>query len=94
MDRVFSTWSWAVFRITLTFGQLPRVTVPIAVSIAFFDAAFFVIADIYAFTGRQIALGVLAAAIAGLYVLIDYLQKSAGLAGDLKSPIHHPRFDH
>ncbi len=49
--------------------QLQELTVPSAVSIAFFDATFFAIAHIWHFSGREIALGVAAGAAGGLFVL-------------------------
>jgi len=44
-------------------------TVPTAISIAFFDATFFVVAQIFSFTGRELLLGVVAGGAGGLYVL-------------------------
>ena len=49
--------------------QLQDLTIPTAVSIAFFDATFLAIADVWHFSGREIALGVAAGAAGGLCVL-------------------------
>ena len=49
--------------------QLQDLTIPTAVSIAFFDATFLAISDMWHFTGREIALGIAAGAAGGLCVL-------------------------
>jgi hypothetical protein len=53
--------------------QLQLLTVPTAISIAFFDATFLVIADYYGFSGRDVLLGMAAGAAGGLYVLVAML---------------------
>ena len=53
--------------------QLHLLTIPTAISIAFFDATFFIIAHVFAFNGREVLLGVLAGAAGGLYVLFAVL---------------------
>jgi hypothetical protein len=57
--------------------QLHLLTIPTAISIAFFDAIFFVVAHVFAFTGREILLGVVAGASGGLYVLVAVLWQGA-----------------
>jgi hypothetical protein len=49
--------------------QLQVFTIPAAVSIAFFDATFLAIAHAWEFSGREIALGIVAGAAGGLFVL-------------------------
>lgn len=49
--------------------QLQELTIPAAVSIAFFDATFLAIAQVWQFSGREIALGIAAGAAGGLFVL-------------------------
>ncbi len=56
--------------------QLQELTIPAAVSIAFFDATFLAIAHVWQFSGREIALGVTAGATGGLYVLTAILLQS------------------
>lgn len=56
--------------------QLQDLTIPTAVSIAFFDATFLAIADVWHFSGREIALGVAAGAAGGLFVLGAVLLQS------------------
>jgi hypothetical protein len=46
--------------------QLNLFTLAAAISIASFDATFFVLANLYGLTGRDIALGVIAAGAGGL----------------------------
>jgi hypothetical protein len=58
--------------------QLQEFTIPTAVSIAFFDATFLAIADVWQFTGQEIALGVTAGAASGLFVLAFGLQSMRG----------------
>jgi hypothetical protein len=53
--------------------QLHQLTIPTAISIAFFDATYFVIAHVFTFTGREIFLGVAAGAAGGMYVLTAVL---------------------
>jgi hypothetical protein len=53
--------------------QLHQLTIPTAISIAFFDATFFIIAHVFAFSGREVLLGVAAGAAGGLYVLLAVL---------------------
>jgi hypothetical protein len=57
--------------------QLQELTIPAAVSIAFFDATFFAIAHMWHFSGREIALGVAAGAAGGLFVLGAVLIQAA-----------------
>lgn len=61
-----------------TFRQLQPLTMPAAISIAFFDATFLLIARVFGFGGREIALGVMAGAAGGIYVLVALLWRSAG----------------
>ena len=49
--------------------QLQDFTIPAAISITFFDATFLTIANLWHFSGRDIALGVAAGAAGGLCVL-------------------------
>ncbi len=56
--------------------QLNRLTLPAAISIASFDATFFVAAQIFGLTDREVFLGVLAGAIGGLSVLVAVLWQS------------------
>lgn len=49
--------------------QLQDFTIPAAISIAFFDGTFLAIAQVWHFSGREIALGVAAGAAGGLCVL-------------------------
>jgi hypothetical protein len=60
------------------FRQLHRFTIPTAISIAFFDAIFFVIAHVFGFSGREVGLGVIAAAVGGIYVLAAVLWRGTG----------------
>ena len=65
--------------------QLHLLTIPTAISIAFFDATFFIIAHIFAFNGREVVLGVLAGGAGGLYVLTAVLwqaMRKAARKGD------------
>ena len=57
--------------------QLNLLTLPTAVSIASFDATFFVLANFYGLTGRDIALGVIAGGAGGFSVLVAVLWRSA-----------------
>jgi len=64
--------------------QLHPLVVPTAISIAFFDATFFIIAHVFAFSGRDILLGVAAGAAGGMYVLAAVLwQRANALAGKI-----------
>lgn len=61
--------------------QLQELTIPAAVSIAFFDATFLAIAQVWEFSGREIALGIAAGAAGGLFVLAAVaLQSKRGAA--------------
>lgn len=62
--------------------QLHELTVPTAISIAFFDATFLAIAHTFGFTGREILLGVAAGAAGGMYVLVALLWQGATRAAD------------
>jgi hypothetical protein len=70
--------------------QLHQLTIPTAISIAFFDATFFVIAHVFSFSGREILLGVIAGAAGGMYVLAAVLWQAArtgteqGVAGTVR----------
>ena len=57
--------------------QLNLLTIPTAISIACFDASFLVLAQFFGFTGRDIALGIIAAGAGGLSVLVAVLWQSA-----------------
>ena len=57
--------------------QLHLLTLPIAISIASFDATFFFIRDIFGFTSREVLLGIIAGAAGGLSVLVAVLWQSA-----------------
>jgi hypothetical protein len=57
--------------------QLNRLTLPAAISIASFEATFFVAADIFGLTDREVLLGVVAGAVGGLSVLVAVLWQSA-----------------
>jgi hypothetical protein len=56
--------------------QLNWLTLPTAISIASFDATFFVTAQIFGLTEREIVLGVAAGAVGGLTVLVAILWQS------------------
>jgi len=58
--------------------QLHLLTIPTAISIAFFDATFFIIAHVFGFSGREIVLGVIAGAVGGVYVLAAVLWRGWG----------------
>lgn len=58
--------------------QLHLLTIPTAISIAFFDATFFIIARMFGFAGREIVLGVIAGAIGGVCVLAAVLWRGSG----------------
>jgi hypothetical protein len=53
--------------------QLHQLALPIAVSIAFYDAGFFVAANVFSLTGREMLLGVIAGACGGMSVLAAVL---------------------
>ncbi len=57
--------------------QLRLLAVPIAISTAFFDATFFVIANVAGFSEREILLGIIGAAAGGMSVLVAVLWQSA-----------------
>jgi hypothetical protein len=57
--------------------QLNLFTLPTAISIACFDAVFFVAADLFGMTAREIVLGVIAGGVSGLSVLVAVLWRSA-----------------
>jgi len=57
--------------------QLDSLIVPATISIAAFDATFFVIAQIFAFSGRELLLGVIAGGAGGLYVLAAAIWEGA-----------------
>lgn len=59
--------------------QLHLLTIPMAISIAFFDATFFIIAQVFGFSGREIGLGVVAGALGGVYVLTAVLWRGWGM---------------
>lgn len=63
--------------------QLQELTIPAAVSIAFFDATFLAIADVWHFSGREIALGIAAGAAGGLFVLGAVLMQAMRSAPQL-----------
>jgi hypothetical protein len=57
--------------------HLHPLTLPTAISIASFDATFFVIADIFGFTKGEVLLGIIAGAVGGMSVLVAILWQSA-----------------
>jgi len=57
--------------------QLNRLTLPTAISIASFDATFFVGGSIFGLTEREVVLGVFAGAVGGLSVLVAVLCQSS-----------------
>lgn len=57
--------------------QLNRLTLPTAISIASFDATFFVTAEVFGLTEREVLLGVIAGAVGGLSVLVAVIWQSA-----------------
>lgn len=67
--------------------HLHRHTIPTAISIAFFEATFFIIARVLAFSGREIVLGVIAGAIGGSCVLVAVLWQ--GWAAAPVRIVHH-----
>jgi hypothetical protein len=72
--------------------QLHQLTIPTAISIAFFDATYFLIAHVFSFTGREVFLGVAAGAAGGMYVLVAVLWHCARSSGageaDKPAPVH------
>jgi hypothetical protein len=56
--------------------QLNRLTLPTAISIASFDATFFVIADLWGMTEQEMLLGLIAGGAGGLSVLVAVLWQS------------------
>ena len=59
--------------------QLHVLAFPIAISIAFYDAGFFVAAGLFGLTGRELVLGVVAGASGGMCVLAAVLWSSRRL---------------
>lgn len=57
--------------------QLNSLALPTAISIASFDATFFVAAQIFDLTEREVLPGVVAGAVGGLCVLVAVLWQSA-----------------
>jgi hypothetical protein len=57
--------------------QLNSLALPTAISIASFDATFFIAAQIFDLTEREVLLGVVAGAVGGLTVLVAVLWQSA-----------------
>jgi hypothetical protein len=57
--------------------QLNRLALPTAISIASFEAVFFVVGSIFDLTEREVVLGVLAGGVGGLSVLVAVLWQSA-----------------
>jgi hypothetical protein len=57
--------------------QLNRLTLPVAISIAYFDATFFIAAGIFGLSAREVLLGTIAGAVGGLSVLAAVLRQSA-----------------
>jgi hypothetical protein len=57
--------------------QLNSLALPTAISIASFDATFFIAAQMFDLTEREILLGVVAGAVGGLTVLVAVLWQSA-----------------
>jgi len=56
--------------------ELNRLTLPAAISIASFDATYFIAADIFELTQREMLLGIVAGAVGGLAVLAAVLWQS------------------
>jgi hypothetical protein len=63
---------------TVMMRQLHLLTIPTAISVAFFDATFLIIARAFGFSGREIVLGVIAGAAGGIYVLVAVLWRGSG----------------
>jgi hypothetical protein len=61
--------------------QLNSLALPTAISIASFDATFFIAAQIFGLTDREVLLGVIAGAVGGLTVLVAVLWQSARNSG-------------
>jgi hypothetical protein len=57
--------------------QLNRLTLPVAISIASFDATFFIAADLFELTSREMLLGIVAGAVSGVSVLAAVVWQSA-----------------
>jgi hypothetical protein len=57
--------------------HLHQLTLPTAISIASFDATFFVVADVFDLTQGEVLLGVVAGAAGGMSVLMAVLWQSA-----------------
>jgi hypothetical protein len=76
--------------------QLHQLTIPTAISIAFFDATFLIVAHLFAFSGREILLGIVAGAAGGTYVLTAVLwhgamQDAGAIASPAKTTADSPR---
>jgi hypothetical protein len=76
--------------------QLHQLTIPTAISIAFFDATFLIVARLFAFSGREILLGIVAGAAGGTYVLAAVLwhgatQDPGAIASPAKTTADLPR---
>jgi hypothetical protein len=56
--------------------ELNRLTLPVAISIASFDATYFIAADFFELTQREMLLGMAAGAIGGLAVLVAVVWQS------------------
>jgi hypothetical protein len=65
--------------------QLKQLSLPTAISIASFDATFFVVAGIWGLTAQEVLLGLVAAGAGGVSVLAAVLWQSAR-----NVPIHAP----
>jgi hypothetical protein len=63
--------------------QLNRMTLPAAVSIASFDATFFIAADFFELTSREMLLGIVAGAVGGVSVLAAVLWQSRNVASEV-----------
>jgi hypothetical protein len=57
--------------------QLNSLALPTAISIASFDATFFIAAQIFGLTDREVLLGVVAGGVGGLTVLVAVLWQSS-----------------
>ena len=71
--RLGETAIWSVNMLQ----QLNSLALPTAISIASFDATFFIAAQIFGLTDREVLLGVIAGAVGGLTVLVAVLWQSA-----------------
>jgi hypothetical protein len=66
--------------------QLNSMTLPAAISIASFDATFFIAADAFGLTPREMLLGLIAGAVGGVSVLAAVLWQSARNSAGQVSP--------